>query len=50
MTASVEQEIAGLNKQNSAALGKLLGRGSVGQAEEKTDGRCAAGSASPSTS
>lgn len=38
MTASVEQVLAGLDKQNSAALGKVLGRGSVGQAEARPDG------------
>jgi PQQ system protein len=38
MAASVEQVLAGLDKQNSSALGKLLGRGSVGQAEEEADG------------
>jgi PQQ system protein len=38
MTASAEQVLAGLDKQNSAALGKLLGRGNVGQAQENADG------------
>lgn len=38
MTATVEQVLAGLDKQNSATLGRLLGRGSVGQAEDRPDG------------
>jgi PQQ system protein len=38
VTASVEQVLAGLDKQNSAALGKLPGRGNVGQAAQNADG------------
>lgn len=38
MTANVEQMLAGLDKQNSASLGKLIGRGNVAQAEENPDG------------
>ncbi|HEY1704895.1 MAG TPA: MSMEG_3727 family PQQ-associated protein [Trebonia sp.] len=38
MTVSTEQVLAGLDKQNSAALGKLIGRGNVGQAAENADG------------
>ncbi|MGH3252688.1 MAG: MSMEG_3727 family PQQ-associated protein [Trebonia sp.] len=38
MTASMEQVLAGLDRQNSASLGRLLGRGKVGGAEERPDG------------
>ena len=33
-----EAAVAGLDKQNGATLGRILGRGSVGQAEEGSDG------------
>jgi PQQ system protein len=39
VTASVEQVLAGLDKQNSAALGRVLGRGNVGHATEGPDGK-----------
>lgn len=39
MTASVEQVLAGLDKQNGAALGRIIGRGNVGQATEGPDGK-----------
>jgi PQQ system protein len=34
----VAEQIAGLDKQNGATLGRVLGRGSVGHAEEGSDG------------
>lgn len=39
MTAALEHELPGLDKQNGAALGRLLGRGTIGHAEERSDGR-----------
>lgn len=39
MTASMDQVLAGLDKQNRAALGRVLGRGNVGSAEEGPDGK-----------
>jgi PQQ system protein len=39
MTTGVEQELAGLAKQNGAALGRLLANGNIGRAEERPDGR-----------
>jgi PQQ system protein len=39
MTTGVEQELAGLAKQNGAALGRLLANGNIGRAEEGPDGR-----------
>jgi PQQ system protein len=36
MTAAVD--VAGLDKQNGVTLGRILGRGTVGQAEEGPDG------------
>jgi PQQ system protein len=35
----VEQELAGLAKQNGATIGRLLATGKVGRAEEGPDGR-----------
>ena len=32
-------DIAGLDKQNGVTLGRILGRGTVGQAEEGSDGK-----------
>jgi len=39
MTTGVEQELAGLAKQNGATIGRLLATGKVGRAEEGPDGR-----------
>lgn len=40
MSAAVDQSVLdALEKQNGATLGRLLGRGSVGMAEEGSDGR-----------
>jgi PQQ system protein len=39
MTTGVEQELAGLAKQNGATIGRLLATGKVGHAEEGPDGR-----------
>jgi PQQ system protein len=36
--ADVAEQVEGLDRQNGAALGRILGRGSVGQAEEDSDG------------
>ena len=36
---SVEEEVAALGRQNGATLGRILGRGSVGLAEEGADGK-----------
>jgi PQQ system protein len=36
---SVEEVVAALGRQNGATLGRILGRGSVGLAEEGADGR-----------
>ena len=33
-----EAAVAGLDKQNGATLGRILGRGTVGHAEEGSDG------------
>jgi PQQ system protein len=35
----VEEEVPGLHRQNGAMLGRMLGRGSVGRAEEGSDGK-----------
>jgi PQQ system protein len=39
MAADLEHQMPGLDKQNSATLGRLIGRGSIGHAEEGPDGR-----------
>ena len=39
MTTGVEQELAGLAKQNGATIGRLLANGNIGRAEEGPDGR-----------
>ncbi|MBV9094769.1 MAG: copper oxidase [Streptosporangiaceae bacterium] len=39
MTTGVEQQLAELGKQNGATLGRLLGNGNLGRAEEGPDGR-----------
>jgi PQQ system protein len=39
MTTQLEQELAGLRKQNGATLGRLLANGNFGRAEEGPDGR-----------
>jgi PQQ system protein len=39
MTAEAQHELPGLDKQNSAVLGRLIGRGSIGYAEDGPDGR-----------
>ena len=39
MTTGVEQVLPELGKQNGATIGRLLGTGNVGRAEERSDGR-----------
>jgi PQQ system protein len=39
MTTGVEQELAGLAKQNGATIGRLLANGNIARAEEGPDGR-----------
>jgi PQQ system protein len=39
MTTGVGQRVPGLDKQNGAALGRLLASGNLGHAEEGPDGR-----------
>lgn len=39
MTSTAAQELPGLSKQNGAAIGRVLGTGNIGHAEEGSDGR-----------
>ena len=42
MATTGAEQVEGLNKQNGATLGRILGRGTVGRAEEGPDGKMTA--------